>query len=417
MSESGPHTPASSPYTFRLPAAPNLRHLKDQAKDLLESGGAPSLAAAQFQIARLYGFPSWPRLKKHVDDETNTGKLKRAIRLDDLNGVRALMSSHPELRTAPIGYGGDGPLTWAAECRGMESPSQARLGIVEWLIDSGSDVHEGGDAPLMRASLHGSRTAMMDLLVRLGADVNAAWHGSYPIIFAPCETLDSTALAWLLQHGADPNCGDEASWRGKGLPHPGTALDSLLGTYMRDKEALSVSIGLLEDGGGRTRYDEPGVVATIRGDLRFVTEWLQCDPLVIETRYPSLNIGTTAGRMLTLKGATLLHVAAEFGQAEVAKLLLDAGADVNAAALIDADGYGGQTPIFHAATQGNDLGIGVVGLLLSRGADLNVRCRIPGHYENPEEKTFEGTVLEYAQKFPGTENQTLEVLRQSAHRG
>jgi len=118
--------------------------------------------------------------------------------------------------------------------------------------------------------------------------------------------------------------------------------------------------------------------------------------------------------MLTLKGATLLHVAAEFGQAEIARWLLDTGADVNAPALIDSDGLGGQTPIFHAATQNGNLGIDVVRLLLSRGADLNVHCRLPGHYENPEEKIFEGTVLEYASRFPGTENQTVEELR-SAH--
>ena len=37
-----------------LPDRPNLRHLKDQAKDLLKAGGAASLADAQFQIARLY---------------------------------------------------------------------------------------------------------------------------------------------------------------------------------------------------------------------------------------------------------------------------------------------------------------------------------------------------------------------------
>ena len=50
-----------------LPDRPNLRHLKDQAKDLLKAGRAASLADAQFQIARLYGFASWPKLKAHVE--------------------------------------------------------------------------------------------------------------------------------------------------------------------------------------------------------------------------------------------------------------------------------------------------------------------------------------------------------------
>src|SRR5512132_3581863 len=50
-----------------LPDRPNLRHLKDQAKDLVKAGTAKSIADAQFKIARLYGFPSWPKLKAHVE--------------------------------------------------------------------------------------------------------------------------------------------------------------------------------------------------------------------------------------------------------------------------------------------------------------------------------------------------------------
>ena len=50
-----------------LPERPNLQHLKNQAKDLLRAGGAASLAEAQFQIARSYGFASWPKLKAHVE--------------------------------------------------------------------------------------------------------------------------------------------------------------------------------------------------------------------------------------------------------------------------------------------------------------------------------------------------------------
>ena len=199
------------------------------------------------------------------------------------------------------------------------------------------------------------------------------------------------------------------------MSHPGTALDYLLGTYTRNREALNASISLLQDAGGRTHHDAPGVIATIRGDLASLRELLRQDPSLIERRYPTLNIGAAAGRMLTLQGATLLHVAAEFGQGEVAKCLLDTGADVNTPALIDSDGFGGQTPIFHAATQNADLGLSLVKLLLSRGADLNVRCRIPGHYKNPEEKIFEGAVLEYALQFPGGDNQTVEELRRSAY--
>ena len=72
------------------------------------------------------------------------------------------------------------------------------------MIENGSDVHQGGDGPLMRAALADMRIPMMELLVAHGADVNALWGGNYPIICAPCETLAPRALKWLLEHGADP---------------------------------------------------------------------------------------------------------------------------------------------------------------------------------------------------------------------
>jgi ankyrin repeat protein len=404
--------PDPHPHASQLPSKPDLRNLKDQAKDILKAGQVPSLSAAYFQLARQYGFPSWPKLRAYVIEQTNAGELKQAIIDDDLSTVQQLLAKHPQLRSAPIGYGDAGPLTWASECRGTSEPSHRRLEIVEWLISSGSDVHEHGDAPLMRASLHGSRTAMMDLLVRKGADVNAAWRGSYPIIFAPCETLDPTALDWLLRHGADPDCGNLNRWKSVGRPHPGTALDYLLGTYMRNPVALNAGIRLLQEAGGHTRHDQPGVLATIRGDTDHLLSLLDEEPSLITRKYPSLDIGQTGGRLLTLRGATLLHVAAEFGQVGPATLLLDRGADVNEPALTSADGIGGQSPIFHAATHG-DFGREVVRLLLAWKADLSKRCRLPGHYEHPEE-VFEGSVLEYARQFPGTENETIAILRRAA---
>ncbi len=396
----------------QLPANPDLRHLRNQARDRLHSGEAPSLALALLQTARQYGFQSWSKLKAHVLAQTLPATLKDAINRDDLTEVRRLLMRHQELRNAPISYAGDGPLTWAAECRGLGQPSVARLQLVKWLITTGSNVHEGGDAPLMRASLNGSRIAMMQLLVDHGADVNAVWHGHYPVLFAPCETLDPESLRWLLQHGADPNCGTASQWEDEQQSYPGTALDYVLGTYVRGKDALNKSIKILQDAGGLTRFDEPGVLATVIGDTKAVGDLLRQDSSVLQRRYSSLDFGITGGRMLTLKGATLLHVAIEFGQVETAELLLNAGADVNGRASLDANGIGGQTPIFHAATQGGDFGIAAVHLLLADGADLDVRCRIPGHYERLDE-VFEGTVLDYARLFPESGNQAVELLNRS----
>src|SRR5215471_12066240 len=100
-----------------LPDRPNLRHLKDQAKDLHKAGRAASLADAQFQIARLYGFASWPKLKAHVESFEEAAELKRAIDTNDIARVQSMMSRNPAQHRAPLGYGKDGPLTWVAECR------------------------------------------------------------------------------------------------------------------------------------------------------------------------------------------------------------------------------------------------------------------------------------------------------------
>ena len=392
-----------------LPERPNLRHLKDQAKDLLKAGEAESLTEAQFKIARLYGFASWPKLKEHVDSLEEIGQLKQAIDANDLDQVKSLMTRNPSLHRAPLGYNKNGPLTWVAECRiPWEAPSPARLAMAEWMIANGSDVHQGGDGPLMRAALVGLRIPMMELLVAHGADVNAEWNGYFPIIFAPCETVQPAAIQWLLQHGANPNCAREVR------KYPGSALDYVIGTYGRSPQ-LGECMDLLVEAGGTTKYNVPPVLDLLRGRLDLLAKHLDADRALVHRRFPELDFGSTGARLLKLQGATLLHVAAEFGNIEVARLLLERGADINAGATVNEHGVGGQTPIFHAATQFFDGGLPMTQLLVEHGSDLSLRVKLPGHYERPGE-VVECTPLGYAILFPGDEhktqqNKTVEYLR------
>src|SRR6185295_2642364 len=271
-----------------LPDRPNLRHLKDQAKDLLKAGAAASIADAQFKIARLYVFPSWPKLKAHIDSLEEIGQLKQAIDINDIDRVKTMMARNPALHSAPLGYGKDGPLTWVAECRvPRESPSPARLAMAAWMIENGSNVHQGGDGPLMRAAL-GERIPMMELLVSHGADVNALWHGHFPIIFSPCESLDPDALKWLLDHGANPNGRDHGYAIG-GHSYPGTALDYVIASYARSPQGLSACIDILLAAGGVTKYDLPGVLALLRGRLDSLAELIDADPAVVNRRFSELD--------------------------------------------------------------------------------------------------------------------------------
>ena len=335
---------------MQLPDRPNLRHLRDQAKDLVRSGAAATLAAAQFQLARDYGFASWPKLKQHVESLEQAGELRQAISRRDMARIDALLTAHPDLRQV--------------------------------LID---------DVPLQALAQPGC-IPIMELLVRRGADVNGLRWGWFPALFTPCENIEPEPLKWLLDHGADPNRGNPRA--------AATALDYVIDTYPRDAKRLSACIEILLAAGGRTRYDVPGVLPLLRGRNDELAALLDREPSLIHRRYPELDrCGNSGGRLLTLRGATLLHVAAEYGFLDAAGLLLDRGADVNARAEVDPNGVGGQTPIFHALTNHNARRSKVGPFLIARGADVTVRARVPGHYERPGE-VLDVSATEYAALFP-----------------
>jgi ankyrin repeat protein len=351
-------------FRMQLPERPNLRHLRDQAKDLIRTGAASTLAEAQFQIACQYSFPSWPKLKQHVESLEQAGELRQAIRQHDLARMEALLIANPSLRKV--------------------------------LID---------DVPLQALAQPGC-VPIMELLVRYGADVNGLCWGWFPVIFTPCENIEPEPLQWLLDHGADPNCGQltdqvvKAAPLSSGMRTGRTALDYVIDTYPRAPKRLTACIALLLAAGARSRYDAPGVLPILRGRTGELAALLESIPALIRRRYPELDdCGQSGGRLLTLRGSTLLHVAAEYGFFDAARLLLDRGADVNARADMDANGVGGQTPIFHALTHFMGANPEVGELLKQRGADLTIRARVPGHYERPGE-ILDVSAAEYAERFP-----------------
>jgi ankyrin repeat protein len=395
-------TPQGSPRP--LPEHPDLRHLKDQARDLLNVGQAESLAKAQFQVARQYGFASWPKLKAHVESLQTVGQLKQAIDSNDLEQVKRMMTRTPELHRAPLGYSKNGPLTWVAECRvPREPPSEARLEMAQWMIENGSDVHQGGDGPLMRAALADVRIPMMELLVAHGANVNALWDGHYPIICAPCETLAPQALKWLLDHGADPH----AAARDYGNP-----LSMLICTYSRNAKGKNACLEVFAEA-GFALPDTPAM-AFHRGRLDLLKAHLDRDPSLLAQRFeeseifpPELGIEPGNGLHVTpVLGGTLLHLAIEYDDIEIARWLIERGADVNAKSAQDADGFGGQTPLFHTAVSLAPADDSKARLLLDRGADPNARATIRkqlrqmGDPEKESTREFHNvTPIGYARQF------------------
>lgn len=359
---------------FALPENPDLRHLKDQAKDLLRRGESPALSQAQLEVARRYGFASWTKLKAHVESQREAGRLKQAIDREDFSEIKRVMAASPSLHRAPIGYGKDGPLTWVAECRIPGGPpSEVRLRIARWMLENGSDVHQGGDGPLMRASLRDERLPMMELLVRHGANVNAAWHGDYPILCAPCESLAPRALAWLLAHGADPH---------QNSTRYGTPLSMVIGTYARDAQAKAACLEALASAG--VALPDTPVMALHRSRADLLEEQMRRDPGLLGRRFtlaeiypvelgcrPADGMGATP-----VAGGTLLHLAMEFDDLSTARWLLDHGASPNARAGEDGEGFGGHTPLFHAVVTLGETSDAKARLLLDHGADPNPRATL-----------------------------------------
>ncbi|WP_425235512.1 ankyrin repeat domain-containing protein [Ulvibacterium sp.] len=72
---------------------------------------------------------------------------------------------------------------------------------------------------------------------------------------------------------------------------------------------------------------------------------------------------------------TLLHICAEFNHVACAEILVKNGADVNAQAGIDTNGFGGQTPIFHTVNQNLNQSAEMLDFLLSQSADLRITVK------------------------------------------
>jgi hypothetical protein len=382
----------------KLPENPDLRDLTDQAKDLLKAGQAKTLARARSQLARQYGFASWPKLKAHIESLQLAGQLKLAIDADDLEEVKRLMTRHPELHNAPLGANMP-PLAWVAY-HGAQ-PSEKRLAMAKWMIENGSDIHQRGEGPLIRA-LNDTTFDMAELLVAHGADVHALYDGAYPIIMSTLELYEPQPLKWLLDHGADLHAA--ASYC--------CPVGMLTCIYMRRPKDKAACLEIV-DAAGFPLPDTP-VMALHRSRLDLLQKHLDRDPSLLERRFNYgdvfVNHDGTPGDAYPatpVSGSTLLHLAVEFDDIDVARWLIERGADVNARAAIDAEGFGGQTPLFHTVVNlASGMGLNddsKARLLLDHGADPNARATFrkeqKTHGNAPTDAVHGLTPVGYARRY------------------
>lgn len=163
-------------------------------------------------------------------------------------------------------------------------------------------------------------------------------------------------------------------------------MDWLIEMYPRTREFAACVREMLSAGAA---IDDPVVQAVLLDDEAA----LQAIPQAEHRKFSLVTAYTS-----TL-GVSALHLCAEFNSVRCAKVLLEAGADVNAQADLDEDGFGGHTPIFHTVSSNSNSCRPMMELLADAGADLDVRVKglVWGRGLEWETTIFDVTPISYAQ--------------------
>ena len=175
-----------------------------------------------------------------------------------------------------------------------------------------------------------------------------------------------------------------ASIRGK------PPLNWLMEMYTRSyrfPECLSV---LLEGG---AVLGDPAIASVLLDDAEALRAAVRANPSLVKHRTSIVSAFTP------LIGASLLHVAAEFGNFRVAQALIEMGADVDARAGVDEFGFNGHTPLFHTVNSNGNRSAPILRLLLDAGAasDLRLEGITWGKEFEWETTFFDVSPISYAQ--------------------
>jgi ankyrin repeat protein len=432
----------------RLPEKPHLDQLRKQAKDLLadvrdakpeavaevsrHERNAPdpttfALADAQRILARSYGFPSWTKLKAFVDG-ASAARFLEAVRNRDLAQVRTLMATRPELVNMGTDALGEQRAIHIAVINRdaamtqflMEAGANARAGVYPFrdatsalalarerdftdivAIIEQEETHRREELSCANATVTPEQDQISAAIARgdsataqrlLEADLSRVQacdrNGRTPLHIA-AQACDAALVAWLLDRKANPRKLD-----------PGDLSPIDLAALAGDSENFPpIADTLLHHGSPLTIR-----AAVALGDEPLVRESLTAD------RSPLTQIDVFRGGLVTL---ALRH-----RQLEMARLLLDLGADANERTLL-ADNEEPQEswgmPLWHAAYV-NDYD--AAKLLLDRGADPNANVYASGwplgHAWNHSDARVKNLLLERgARPTPYTVAQFQDVAEAS----
>lgn len=338
-----------------LPARPNLEQYKKQSKDLAracktggpdairewasrwpEQAGAIArfahetltsrdcaLTGAQFVIARVHGFVSWPAFAAHLEElDRATSPVSHfetaadAIVTGDLPLVRRLLREHPALTRARSTREHRSTLLHYAAANGVENYRQQTpaniVAITGLLLDAGAevdaeaDMYGGGCTTLGLAatSLHpevaGVQNALMQLLIDRGAAID------YPRGMGRTHSFVAGCLA-----NGRPAAAEYLSAHGARLD-----LDGAAGVGRLD------IVATFFDPGGTLKPS--ATLEQLRAGM-----WWACEHGRTEVARFLVNKGVLASAPAAANGQTFLHAAAIGGQADVVGVLLEHGVPID----------------------------------------------------------------------------------------
>jgi len=268
---------------------PDLEQLKRQAKELLrarlfaEPDSKFALHDALLEIARSYGFGSWPKLKAYVDGVT-VRRLADAVAVGDIVQVEAMLKARPELADMAMSYSDERrPIHFAVMNRQPE--------IVRLLMQRGADA---------RAGIHPHR------------DATTAWALAQDREYSEIEAI----IEEEERRRTSPQSDDRAEIFG-------------------DEDARAAVVA------GNTewlhaRHDEGTFTNPIRWDtgglLTVAVRHNKLDVLRLLLDFgfhPDEQVGSGAGDWVAYSQGYPLWHAAALGRKEAAELLLARGADPN----------------------------------------------------------------------------------------
>ncbi|XP_030127970.4 ankyrin-2 isoform X39 [Taeniopygia guttata] len=309
------------------------------------------------------------RRKRPKKSDSNASFL-RAARAGNLDKVVEYLKSGIDINTC--NQNGLNALHLAAK--------EGHVGLVQELLERGSAVDSAtkkGNTALHIASLAG-QAEVVKVLVKEGANINAQSQNGFTPLYMAAQENHIEVVKYLLENGANQSTATEDGF-------------TPLAVALQQGHNQAVAILLENDTKGKVRLPALHIAAR-KDDTKSAALLLQNDhnadvqskmmvnrttesgftPLHIAAHYGNVNVATlllnrgAAVDFTARNGITPLHVASKRGNTNMVKLLLDRGGQ------IDAKTRDGLTPLHCAARSGHDQ---VVELLLERGAPLLARTK------------------------------------------